>query len=427
MLRLCAKGRRRLSREIVTNLLRDEFKFDGLIMTDDLDMGAILNEYGLEETIRLAIEAGNDLAMICHRVASIDEVHRTLGKLPPAQIERALESVACARKQSCRRRMNSRNPPLRRSTRASGICGSRSWAKKRPPGEAPRMANARPLKRTDPSGAFIDPDKPRLPSHLQALDGLRGVACLAVVAHHCYYSAGRYTWPFGLPKLFSYGYLGVEIFFVLSGFCLSYPLLKHPDRPDDWARYARHRVRRIFPPYWAAYLLFFALGLLIHWQQIEPLVQARLLPVPSFRQFLYTFPLIAVWFNPAFWTLLVEVRWYAALPFCVKIARKIGVGPLLLLSVIGSAAFAMLEGQLSGRLQLVFAKLPLFLPLFVMGIALAAFYVRRPVKIPFMACAGQPGRSGRGDRSHVLANTGPPGEQTLIFIELFRVDCSHPA
>lgn len=83
-----------LSREIVTNLLREEFKFDGLIMTDDLDMGAILNEYGLEETIRLALQAGNDLAMICHRVASIDEVHRTLGKLPLAQIERALGSVA---------------------------------------------------------------------------------------------------------------------------------------------------------------------------------------------------------------------------------------------------------------------------------------------------------------------------------------------
>jgi beta-N-acetylhexosaminidase len=83
-----------LSREIVTNLLRDEFHFEGLIMTDDLDMGAILNEYGLEETIRLAIAAGNDWAMICHRVASIAEVHRTLGALPSGQIERALESVA---------------------------------------------------------------------------------------------------------------------------------------------------------------------------------------------------------------------------------------------------------------------------------------------------------------------------------------------
>ncbi len=49
----------------MTNLLRDEFKFDGLIMTDDLDMGAILNEYGLEETIRLAMRSrersGHDL------------------------------------------------------------------------------------------------------------------------------------------------------------------------------------------------------------------------------------------------------------------------------------------------------------------------------------------------------------------------------
>jgi beta-N-acetylhexosaminidase len=83
-----------LSKEIITDLLREEFGYDGLIMTDDLDMGAILNEYGLEETIRLAIEAGNDWVMICHRVKAIEEVNATLGKLPPAQIQRALESVA---------------------------------------------------------------------------------------------------------------------------------------------------------------------------------------------------------------------------------------------------------------------------------------------------------------------------------------------
>src|SRR6266404_5377029 len=83
-----------LSHRIVTGLFREELNFDGLIMNDDLDMGAILNEYGLEETIRLAIEAGNDWVMICHRVDSIGEVHSTLAKLPPAQIERALGSVA---------------------------------------------------------------------------------------------------------------------------------------------------------------------------------------------------------------------------------------------------------------------------------------------------------------------------------------------
>src|SRR5213075_3312279 len=71
-----------LSYHVVTELLRDEMSFEGLIMTDDLDMGAILNEYGLEQTIRLAIAAGNDLAMICHRIPEIDNVHRILARLP---------------------------------------------------------------------------------------------------------------------------------------------------------------------------------------------------------------------------------------------------------------------------------------------------------------------------------------------------------
>ena len=83
-----------LSHRVITQLLREEMNFEGLIMTDDLDMGAILNEYGLEETIRLAIAAGNDLAMICHRVPSIEEAYRTLEKLPNDQTRRALENVA---------------------------------------------------------------------------------------------------------------------------------------------------------------------------------------------------------------------------------------------------------------------------------------------------------------------------------------------
>ncbi len=83
-----------LSQRIVTDLLRGELSFAGLIMTDDLDMGAILNEYGFEETIRRAIGAGNDLAMICHRVPMIEEALGYLEKLPTAQLDRALASIA---------------------------------------------------------------------------------------------------------------------------------------------------------------------------------------------------------------------------------------------------------------------------------------------------------------------------------------------
>jgi beta-N-acetylhexosaminidase len=63
-------------------------------MTDDLDMGAILTGYRLDDTIRLCLEAGNDIVMLCHRVPEIETVQRILGTLSPDQIERAQRYVA---------------------------------------------------------------------------------------------------------------------------------------------------------------------------------------------------------------------------------------------------------------------------------------------------------------------------------------------
>ena len=57
-----------LSPVLIRDLLKRDMGFEGLVMTDDLDMGAILNHYGFDETMRLGIEAGNDMLMICHRV-----------------------------------------------------------------------------------------------------------------------------------------------------------------------------------------------------------------------------------------------------------------------------------------------------------------------------------------------------------------------
>jgi beta-N-acetylhexosaminidase len=83
-----------LSRRITTDLLRDELGFDGLVMTDDLDMGAILTGYRLEDTISLSTAAGNDVVMICHRIPEIETVCEILGKLPSHQIDAALGNVA---------------------------------------------------------------------------------------------------------------------------------------------------------------------------------------------------------------------------------------------------------------------------------------------------------------------------------------------
>ena len=88
-----------LSPRIITDLLRNEFGFGGLVMTDDLDMGAILNGYGLQDTIRLAINAGSDLVMICHRIPEIENVRKILETLPRDQTDRALASVAKFKKE----------------------------------------------------------------------------------------------------------------------------------------------------------------------------------------------------------------------------------------------------------------------------------------------------------------------------------------
>ena len=82
-----------MSRRIVTELLRNEFGFDGLVTTDDLDMGAILTGYRLDDTIRLCLEAGNDIMMLCHRIPEIETVQRILGTLPSDQIERAQQKI----------------------------------------------------------------------------------------------------------------------------------------------------------------------------------------------------------------------------------------------------------------------------------------------------------------------------------------------
>ena len=50
-----------LSFAVTTQLLRDSLGFDGVVITDDMAMGAIVNQYGFDEAVRLAIAAGADI------------------------------------------------------------------------------------------------------------------------------------------------------------------------------------------------------------------------------------------------------------------------------------------------------------------------------------------------------------------------------
>ena len=77
------------------------------------------------------------------------------------------------------------------------------------------------------------------PKRLPALDGVRGLAIVAVVAHHSFHL--KLLW------------MGVDLFFILSGFLITSILLREKHRHDLFRRYIGYfyerRVRRILPPY----------------------------------------------------------------------------------------------------------------------------------------------------------------------------------
>ena len=87
-----------LSEKIIAGVLRREWGYDGLVMTDDLDMGAILNHYGFEDSIRLSLEAGNDAILLCHRVEMAEKAAEVLAALPDSVREPAARRMEHFRK-----------------------------------------------------------------------------------------------------------------------------------------------------------------------------------------------------------------------------------------------------------------------------------------------------------------------------------------
>src|ERR1700686_5077124 len=97
------------------------------------------------------------------------------------------------------------------------------------------------------------------------LDVLRGIAILGVLFFHGF-RADYGELPFtGARKLLIFatqpGSLGVNLFFVLSGFLITGILLESKSRPDYYRRFYARRALRILPAYYALLLLLFLTGL----------------------------------------------------------------------------------------------------------------------------------------------------------------------
>lgn len=94
---------------------------------------------------------------------------------------------------------------------------------------------------------------------LDYLDGLRGLAALYVVMHHAYYGlTAEAALPSSVAHLTYWLYLGrsaVDIFIVLSGYCLMLPVIRTGQLKGGFGEFMRRRARRILPPYYAALAL----------------------------------------------------------------------------------------------------------------------------------------------------------------------------
>jgi beta-N-acetylhexosaminidase len=83
-----------LNREIVTGLLKEKMGYRGLVMTDDLEMGAIANRYGSAEASRQAIRAGEEILLLCHNPACVEIARDALAEMPEKDWGLAVERVS---------------------------------------------------------------------------------------------------------------------------------------------------------------------------------------------------------------------------------------------------------------------------------------------------------------------------------------------
>jgi peptidoglycan/LPS O-acetylase OafA/YrhL len=150
--------------------------------------------------------------------------------------------------------------------------------------------------------------------HYPALDGLRGLAILLVVVYH----------NFGFINVFFFGWLGVDLFFVLSGFLITDILLKTVGKKDYLRNFYVRRMLRIFPLYYLCLILFLIVLPKTNLQfNVQYYIDHQVWIWTYLQNWIYTFQ------NPGqtntlnhLWSLAVEEQFYLLWPLAVLFIRN---------------------------------------------------------------------------------------------------------
>lgn len=175
--------------------------------------------------------------------------------------------------------------------------------------------------------------------HVPELDGLRALAALAVLVVHTSILCPEAHWHTAFARWSRGGWLGVDLFFALSGYLITRNLLGLREGPRYYAPFYARRIARIFPLYYLYLALVFAVTTHAH----LPRHLYDLAPADWWMFFLFVGNLPAAseqWpgiLLAPLWSLAVEEQFYAAWPLLVR-RRSI---PALLGVCAGAAVVAL--------------------------------------------------------------------------------------
>ncbi len=187
----------------------------------------------------------------------------------------------------------------------------------------------------DKSSVLVNSQSVSSYSHLSWLDQIRGCAALYVVCHHAVRQViiiGNHAHdPFYrfLQLATGFGHYAVDIFIVLSGYCLMLPLIRKQHFGSILNFYIRRSARIVLPYYGALFLTLICIYFLMGEMQDSVWADSAL-PV-TFESVWKHLLLIHQWFpsdatkiNGAFWSIGVEYQIYFLFPLFYFLARKIG-------------------------------------------------------------------------------------------------------